>query len=128
LQDLLLVEEFIPNLIDEPVNALLTKIPTREEIKHEVFDLNKDGALDPDGFGACFYQTYWEIIQNDVVNAVLEFFTIEWMLPNFNPNTIILIPKSPISDSIDQYSHIALANFKFKIISKDPDWLPFFPT
>ena len=51
-------------------------------------------------------------------NAVLEFFNTGWLLPNFNVNTITLITKTSNADSIDQYRLIALANFKFKIISK----------
>jgi hypothetical protein len=39
-------------------------------------------------------------------------------MPNYNANTLILIPKTPNADSIDQFRPIALANFKFKIISK----------
>jgi len=88
------------------------------EIKHVVFDLNKDSAHGPGCFGASFYQTYWDIVQNEVVSAVLELFTTGWMLPNFNSNTLILIPRSPDYDFIEQYIPIALANFKFKIISK----------
>jgi hypothetical protein len=75
LQDQLLVEQVIPNLVGQDVNALLTMTPSKEEIKHAVFDLNKDGAPGPDGFGAHFYQTYWDIIQHEVTNAVLQFFT-----------------------------------------------------
>jgi hypothetical protein len=118
LQDQLLVEHVIPNLVGQDVNALLTMTPSKEEIKHAVFDLNKDGAPGPDGFGAHFYQTYWDIIHHDVTNAVLQFFTTGWILPNYNSNTIILIPKSDSADSIEKYRPIALANFKFKIISK----------
>jgi hypothetical protein len=39
-------------------------------------------------------------------------------MPGFNSNIIALLPKSPESSSIDQYRPIAMANFKFKIISK----------
>jgi hypothetical protein len=39
-------------------------------------------------------------------------------MPNYNANTLILILKTPNADSIDQFRPIALANFKFKIISK----------
>jgi len=65
-----------------------------------------------------FFQTYWDIISIDVIKAVLEFFTNSWLLPNFNANTLILIPKIPNADTIDKYRPITLANFKFKIISK----------
>jgi len=80
--------------------------------------LNKESAFGPDGFGGFFFQHYWHIIQADVTNAVLEFFVNSWILPGFNSNNIALIPKTPNATSIDQYRPIAMANFKFKIISK----------
>lgn len=51
-------------------------------------------------------------------NAVLDFFINSWMMPNFNANTLILIPKIPNADEVTHYRPIALANFKYKIISK----------
>jgi hypothetical protein len=83
-----------------------------------VFALNKDSAPGPDGFGAFFFQHYWEIVKVDVMNAVMEFFTTSWILPGFNSNIIALIPKSPDASSIAQYRPIAMANFKFKTITK----------
>jgi hypothetical protein len=118
LQEPLLVDELIPSLVSDNVNSLLTMLPSKEEIKNAVFDLNKDGAPGPAGFGAFFYQTYWDIIHFDVTNVVVQFFTDGWILPNFNSNTLILIPKTANVDSIDQFRPIALANFKFKIVSK----------
>ncbi|KAK2426743.1 hypothetical protein QL285_025379 [Trifolium repens] len=118
LQDSTLIDDVIPSLVTTDVNAILTLLPSHEEIKAAVFALNTDSAPGPDGFGAFFYQHYWEIVQQDVTNAVLEFFTKSWILPGFNANIIALIPKSPEATSIDQYRPIAMANFKFKVISK----------
>jgi hypothetical protein len=118
LQDSLLAEEVIPPLVTDDINALLTVLPSHLEIKSAVFALNRDSAPGPDGFGAYFFQHYWEIIKHDVIQAVLEFFTTSWILPGFNSNIIALLPKSPNASSIDQYRPIAMANFKFKIISK----------
>jgi ribonuclease HI len=118
LQDSALIDDVIPSLVTTDVNAILTLLPSHEEIKAAVFALNTDSAPGPDGFGAFFYQHYWEIVQQDVTNAVLEFFTKSWILPGFNANIIALIPKSPEATSIDQYRPIAMANFKFKVISK----------
>jgi hypothetical protein len=101
LQDSLLAEEVIPNLISEEVNTMLIMLPSHDEIKSVVFALNKDSAPGPDGFGAFFYQHYWDIVQVDVYNAVLEFFTSSWILPGFNSNIIALIPKTPDASSID---------------------------
>jgi hypothetical protein len=118
LQDSLLAEEVIPSLVTEDINAVLTMLPSHAEIKNAVFALNKDSAPGPDGFGAFFFQHYWDIVKGDVINAVLEFFTTSWILPGFNSNIIALLPKFPEAASIDQYRPIAMANFKFKIISK----------
>lgn len=54
LQDQLLAAEFIPNLIGENINDMLTILPSHEEIKQEVFSLNKDGAPGPNGFEEFF--------------------------------------------------------------------------
>jgi hypothetical protein len=118
LQEQLLADEVIPNLVTDELNSLLTLLPSHCEIKAAVFALNKDSAPGPDGFGAYFFQHYWDIVQFDVINAVLEFFTTSWILPGFNANIIALLPKTPNAHSIDQYRPIAMANFKFKIISK----------
>ena len=80
--------------------------------------IKKDSAPGPDGYGACFYQSFWDIIKVDVINAVLQFFNTGWILPNFNANTLVLIPKTPSADTLSQYRPIAMANFKFKILSK----------
>ncbi|MCH89944.1 RNA-directed DNA polymerase (Reverse transcriptase), partial [Trifolium medium] len=116
--DPLLAEEVIPKLITDDINALITLLPSHQEIKAAVFALNKDSAPGPDGFGAFFYHQYWETIKNDVFNAVLEFFSTSWILPGYNSNIIALLPKTSNATSIDQYRPIAMANFKFKVISK----------
>jgi hypothetical protein len=118
LQDSLLAEEVIPILVSDEVNALLTMLSSHDEIKVAVFALNKDSAPGPDGFGAFFFQHYWDIVHKEVVNAVIEFFSTGWILPGFNSNIIALLPKTPSASSVDQYRPIAMANFKFKIISK----------
>ncbi|KAK2416760.1 hypothetical protein QL285_039127 [Trifolium repens] len=118
LQDDALINDVIPSIINDSINAMLTMIPSPSEIKNAVFELNKDSALGPDGFGALFFHTYWDIVHQDLVNVVTEFFTTGFLLPNFNANTLILIPKISNADKIEHYMPIALANFKFKIISK----------
>ncbi|GAU16832.1 hypothetical protein TSUD_367790 [Trifolium subterraneum] len=113
-----LVNEVIPSLITDRLNTMLTILPSPKEIKNVVFSLNKDSAPGPDGFRAIFFQTYWNIIKLDVINAVMQFFTSGWIMPNFNSNTPVLIPKTDHADSVNDYRPIAMANFKFKLISK----------
>jgi len=113
-----LVEDDIPKLISEETNNMLTILLSMEEVRNVVFSLNKEGAPGPDGFVAYFFQTYWSIIQSDVFNAVIQFYTNGWIMPNYNSNTIILIPKVDNAETVEQFRPIALANFKFKIVTK----------
>jgi hypothetical protein len=48
----------------------------------------------------------------------MDFFRTGFLLPNWNANSIVLIPKTQNADTVDQFRPTALANFKFKIISK----------
>jgi hypothetical protein len=50
--------------------------------------------------------------------TLTEFFTTSCLMPNFKANTLILSPKIPNADAIEQYRPIALGNLKFKIICK----------
>ena len=68
-----MIEDVIPSLITDRINNILTMIPSPEEVHTAVFSLNKDSAPGPDGFGALFFQTFWEIIKTDVLNVVLDF-------------------------------------------------------
>jgi len=113
-----LVDEVIPHLITDRINSMLTLLPSEDEIFQAIFSLNKDSAPGPDGFGALFFQTYWSIIKLDVTKAALQFFSTGWILPNFNSNNIVLIPKTNNAGTINDYRPIAIENFKFKIISK----------
>ncbi|MCI36501.1 RNA-directed DNA polymerase (Reverse transcriptase), partial [Trifolium medium] len=97
---------------------MLTLMSSDLEIHDAVFSMNKNSAPGPDGFGAFFFQSYWEIIKHDVSMAVMDFFSSGCLLPNMNANTLVLILNSPNADTIDKYCPISMANFKFKIISK----------
>jgi len=113
-----MVEDVIPSLITERINNILISVPTEDEIYQAIFSLNKDSAPGPDGFGALFFQTFWDVVKTDISNAVLQFFKTGWILPNFNSNNIVLIPKTNHAGTVSDYRPIAIANFKFKIISK----------
>lgn len=69
-----MADKTISPLVDDLTNVTLMAIPFLNEIKAGVFNLNKGSASRPDGFGAFFYQTFWDIIKNDVSYAVIEFF------------------------------------------------------
>lgn len=113
-----LVERVIPSLVTEEDNCTLLAIPTREEIHATVKAMDGFSAPGPDGFGGCFFSHCWSIIASDVVLAVQSFFQDGFIMPHFNSNVLILIPKLADSDNILDFRPIALANFSFKIISR----------
>ncbi|XP_026399696.1 uncharacterized protein LOC113295580 [Papaver somniferum] len=46
-------------------------IPTYDEIKAVVYDLDADSSPGPDGFSRCFYRDCWDVIQQDLYNAII---------------------------------------------------------
>ncbi|XP_026420054.1 uncharacterized protein LOC113316035 [Papaver somniferum] len=46
-------------------------IPTYDEIKAVVYDLDADSSPGPDGFSRCFYRHCWDVIQQDLYNAII---------------------------------------------------------
>ena len=51
----------------------------------------------------------------DVVHS---FFVSGFIMPEFNSNMMVLIPKTKDADSIDKFRPIIFGNFVYKIISK----------
>ncbi|KAF1892478.1 hypothetical protein Lal_00010944 [Lupinus albus] len=113
-----LIQSVIPTLVSEEDNMMLTKHPSREEIKLEVFNMKGEDAPGLDGFGGCFYQSCWDVVEDDVCKFVSQFFREIWLLPNLNSNNVVLIPKHHDADKIEDFRPFALANFQFKIITK----------
>lgn len=61
-------------MVSAEENNWLTSVPSIDEVKAVVFDLNGDGAPEHDMFGGHFFQLYWDIIARDVVCSVQDFF------------------------------------------------------
>ncbi|CAI8583581.1 unnamed protein product [Vicia faba] len=117
-QDGTIVDEVISNLVDTNMNNILFMIPNLEEVTNVIHNLNKSSAPGSDGFRGVFYHTYWDIIQQDVYKATIQFFKTGWILPHYKSCTVMLIPKSKDAQTMNNYRPITLSNFKYKIISK----------
>lgn len=66
-----LIDRVILPLVSRLDNAMLTNLPSMEEVKIAVFSMNGDGAHGLDGFGGCFYKKLWEVSRLDVFNSVM---------------------------------------------------------
>ncbi|KAL0340345.1 UNVERIFIED_CONTAM: hypothetical protein Sradi_4551300 [Sesamum radiatum] len=65
-------EHLEDGLTDED-RRFLCVMPTLEEVREAVFSIDPDSVAGPDGFGAVFFHTCWEIIAEDVFGAVMSF-------------------------------------------------------
>ncbi|KAH0692608.1 hypothetical protein KY285_019705 [Solanum tuberosum] len=108
----------IPRIITEEQNQEMERVPTKEEVKHVVFELNGDSASGQDGYSGQFFQSCWEIIGEDVWNMVRAFFS-GYELPRYITHTnLVLIPKKDVIDNFGDLRPISLSTFANKIISR----------
>nr|GEV22250.1 RNA-directed DNA polymerase, eukaryota, reverse transcriptase zinc-binding domain protein [Tanacetum cinerariifolium] len=91
---------------------------SNEEIKRAVWNCGSDRASGPDGFTFKFFKTFWDIIQNDVVRFVIEFFQSAFFPKGCNSSFIALIPKIDDAKFVSDFRPISLIGCQYKIIGK----------
>jgi hypothetical protein len=107
----------IPQVSNEE-NNLLTQEFTEEEVKAALFQMEHNKAPGPDGFPAEFYQTFWELIKDDLMALFASFSNGDLPIYSLNFGTIILLPKCQGASTIQQFRPICLLNVSFKIFTK----------
>ena len=71
------MEEFLNAIhtrVIEDMKVVLSSEFTADEVRVALFQMGPTKALGPDGMNALFYQTFWHIVGDDVVFAILDFF------------------------------------------------------
>ncbi|XP_042988726.1 uncharacterized protein LOC122316260 [Carya illinoinensis] len=104
--------------VTEEMNQFLIKTFTREEVVEAVRLMGLLKSPGPDGYGACFFQSYWEIVESDVCEAALKFLNGGGMDKGLNHTFIALIPKVKEPKSVNDFRLISLCNVMYKIIAK----------
>ncbi|XP_026445438.1 uncharacterized protein LOC113346047 [Papaver somniferum] len=59
------------DIISTEESQRMDVIPTYDEIKVVVYDLDADSSPGPDSFSRCFYRHCWDVIQQDLYNAII---------------------------------------------------------
>ncbi|KAL9662266.1 hypothetical protein QQ045_027098 [Rhodiola kirilowii] len=114
----LLLGDLVQPEISYDDNTRLIASPGMEEIKDSVFSMKSDSSPSPDGFTGKFFTYCWNIIKEDLKEAILGFFTGLQLPKIISLTNIVLIPKVKRASSLDQVRPISLCNFLHKIISK----------
>lgn len=96
----------------------LIKPVTVEEVRIVVFQLKPYKALGPDGVQAAVFHRYWNLMQNDIVYLVQDFFAGRCDLAAINSTYVSLIPKVDNPETFKDFRPIGLCNVVYKIISK----------
>lgn len=112
------LEHLILPCITEEENESLQSIPSPEEIKAALFQVQDLKAPSLDGFPALFYKQLWPTVGNDVVKAIASFFILGSMPKEVNCSLIVLIPKISNPTTVNHFKPISLCNVVYKIISK----------
>ncbi|XP_020266328.1 uncharacterized protein LOC109841800 [Asparagus officinalis] len=108
----------VKRVLTDAAKHWLIKEVNYKEIRNALFQMNADKAPGPDGFNAYFYQQNWDIIKDDVVLAVQNFFSSGSLLKQINHTFLTLVPKSKEATSIQDYRPISCCNVIYKIITK----------
>lgn len=94
---------------------MLTAIPEEEEIKDAIFNMSSNSVGGLDGFNGSFYQNCWNIIKEDVVESVQDFFNGKKLSKYFSHTCLALIPKIESPQTFSVMRPISLSNFSSKI-------------
>nr|GEV94969.1 hypothetical protein [Tanacetum cinerariifolium] len=90
----------------------------RDKFKRVVWDFGGERASRPDDFTFCFFTTFWNTIEKDVVRFVQEFFQSHVIPKGCNPSFIALIPKVPYEKFVSDFCPISLIGCQYTIIGK----------
>ncbi|KAI0504038.1 hypothetical protein KFK09_014985 [Dendrobium nobile] len=108
----------IPNLISEEDNNMLCQFPSDIEICDVIKDMNAEATAGPDGFTTKFFQSSWELVKEDVLHAVVDFFGGNPYPKFFSSANIVLIPKRDGANTWTDFRPISLCTFFNKLNSK----------
>ncbi|VFQ90276.1 unnamed protein product [Cuscuta campestris] len=108
----------IPSLIDHRQNDYLMCLPTEEEIKLIIWEMDPNSAAGPDGFNITFLKCCWDFIKTDVVSACQEVF-LGLPLPQAVVSAnICLLLKVENARKLHDFRPICLSTVASKIATK----------
>jgi hypothetical protein len=109
---------FVQPKVTQPMNIGMDAVYTEEEVQKALFQMAPSKAPGVDGFTAGFFQRHWDLLKDDVVQAILDFLNGGTLPAGINDTAITLIPKVRNPQKISQYRPISLCSVLYKIGAK----------
>lgn len=76
------LDELLQLAVSESMMCKMREVPTEKEIYEAFLSIRVDSSPGPNGFSSAFYVSCWNIIKEDVKEAVKEFYSGQ-ALPRF---------------------------------------------
>lgn len=109
--------EKVQCVIKEENEGLISAI-TPEKLKATVFSMHPDKESGMDGLNPMFFQTFWNIVGNDIVMLCQCFMQTCELPSGINRTIVCLLPKIKIPQLMTNLRPISLCNVVVRILSK----------
>ena len=96
----------------------ISGVASEEEIKSTLWSLKPFKTPGPDGLHAEFFQRFWLVMGNSVLEEVGKIFSQRKISEFLNRTHITLIPKIQGPESLGNYRPISLCNIVYKVVTK----------
>lgn len=117
-QDIEDMVKYVPSRVSDSRNKRLSSPFGREEVLTAVKQMYSTKSPSPDDFLALFYQHYWNIVGQELMEACLNSLNNHMSISNWNNTFIALIPKVKNPRTVSDYRLISLCNVSYKIVTK----------
>ncbi|KAK3218482.1 hypothetical protein Dsin_012452 [Dipteronia sinensis] len=112
------LSNIIDNVISNDQADFMGRDVTNDQIREVCFSLHCNKAPGPDGFNAQFFKITWDIVGEDVISAVQEFFRSVVCSRNLMPRFLLWSLQSLILLRLRTFRPISCCNTLYKIIAK----------
>ena len=112
------VIDAIEKRVTDEMNDFLLKEFQPDEVQLALHQMHPTKSPGPDGMPPLFFQKYWSIVGQDVIDCVLNILNTGEMPPRLNDTYICLIPKIKNPQKITDFRPISLCNVMYRILAK----------
>uniref|UniRef100_A0A803QS50 Reverse transcriptase domain-containing protein n=1 Tax=Cannabis sativa TaxID=3483 RepID=A0A803QS50_CANSA len=91
---------------------------TIEDVKDAIFEIPGIKVPGADGFSSYFYHDNWDVVGNEVYEAVVSFLNTGKLLKEINSTVITWIPKTNCPNIVKDFRAIACCHVIYKVATK----------